>query len=230
MCCSPARRCTCPIRPIFEQLSASVATAEVQRQSDEWLNRAPQARTLRLLPPSDTQVGAGARAVSRPRTARRRIRRRASPQRRRRRPRPPAPTRAPRRAAGSSRCATSSYATSRTRPPAPPAPAEKPAQPPAEAEKPPAPGVELETRAGVHGRGIEAGQAIAQAPAETPRGRAGSDARGARPRSPAPAPSLVSQALGWVLSPIFLIGLGVAAADCSRPCGSCAVAGRSRRT
>ena len=46
----------------LEQLSASVATAEVQKQSDDWLNRTPQARSLRLLPPSDTQVAAPAPA------------------------------------------------------------------------------------------------------------------------------------------------------------------------
>ena len=45
-----------PTSSDFGDLSARVATAEVQRQSDEWLSRSPQEHTLRLLPPSETKA------------------------------------------------------------------------------------------------------------------------------------------------------------------------------
>jgi pilus assembly protein FimV len=197
----------------LEQLSASVATAEVQKQSDEWLNRAPQARTLRLLPPSDTQVSVPA---SPPAQAANRAPPEASPNK-------------PASASASSGPATSNANAEENRrllelrneqlrnlqnqAAAPAAPAEKPAQAPAEAEKPAAPGVELENERLFTDEASKQDKP-APAPAEAPPPAAPVPAPtpvAAAPK-PAPAPSLVSQAIGWLLSPIFLVAIGVAAA------------------
>ena len=56
----------------FDGLAATVANAEVVRQTDEWQNRTGQGGQLRLLPPSDTQT---ARTPPRSRSVARRHRR-----------------------------------------------------------------------------------------------------------------------------------------------------------
>jgi pilus assembly protein FimV len=197
----------------LEQLSASVATAEVQKQSDEWLNRAPQARTLRLLPPSDTQVSAPATPSAQ---ATNRAPAEASPSK-------PASTPS---TTGSSATSNANAEDNRrllalrdeqlrnlqNQAAAAAAPAEKPAQATAEAEKPAAPGVELETER-VFTDEASKQDKPAEASAETqPATPAPTPAPAAPAPRPAPAPSLVSQALGWILSPIFLIAIGVTAA------------------
>ena len=194
----------------LEQLSASVATAEVQKQSDDWLNRTPQARSLRLLPPSDTQVAAPAPAPAQA-ANRANVNANAS-----------APANQP---AASSPPASASAAEENRRllevrneqlralqnqAAAPATPADKPAQQPAEAEKPAAPGVELENEP------VFTDEASKQdKPAQTPSEQAAATAPAAAPAAsaprPAPAPSLMSQVLDWVLSPILWIGLGVVA-------------------
>ncbi len=194
----------------LEQLSASVATAEVQKQSDDWLNRTPQARSLRLLPPSDSQVSAPAPA---PAQAANRANANASAS---------APANQP---AASSPPASASAAEENRRllelrneqlralqnqAAAPATPADKPAQQPAEAEKPAAPGVELENEP------VFTDEASKQdKPAQTPSEQAAATAPAAAPAAsaprPTPAPSLMSQVLDWVLSPILWIGLGVVA-------------------
>jgi pilus assembly protein FimV len=198
----------------LEQLSASVATAEVQKQSDEWLNRAPQARTLRLLPPSDTQVSAPATP---PAQAANR-----------------APAEAPPPSKPASPPSTSGSATSnanaadenrrllalrdeqlrnlQNQAAAADAPADKPAQAPADAEKPAAPGVELETERVFTDEASKQDQPAEASAEKQPAAPAPTPAQAAPAPRPVPAPSLVSQALGWILSPIFLVAVGVAAA------------------
>jgi pilus assembly protein FimV len=194
----------------FEQLTASVATAEVQKQGDEWQNRAPQARTLRLLPPSDTQA---AEPASPPAQAANRAPANASPSK----PAASPPASAPASTSSSAdenrrllELRNEQLASLQNQAAAPAAPADKPAQAP-EAEKPAAPGVELENEP------LFADEASKQdkpapASAETaPVAQAPAPAPAASAPRPAPAPSLVSQALGWLLSPIFLVAIGVAA-------------------
>jgi pilus assembly protein FimV len=196
----------------FEQLSASVATAEVQKQSDEWQNRAPQARTLRLLPPSDTQASVPA---SPPAQTTNRAPSSTSPTK----PEssPPASGAASSNAAAEDKrrllaLRDEQLSNLQNQAAAPAAPAEKPAQPPPEAEKPATPGVELENQpvftdeASKQDKPAEAPAATPPAAAPTP-----APATAASAPRPAPAPSMVSQALSWVMSPIFLIGLVVAA-------------------
>ena len=112
------RRYVCPNRPTSRTSLATVANAEVQRQTDEWMNRSPQPRALRLLPPAEAQA------------ARRRLQRRlpvpvdpstggytrtraGTPRRRRTRSRT---TRTSKKAGVFSSFATRSFATSRIRP------------------------------------------------------------------------------------------------------------------
>jgi pilus assembly protein FimV len=196
------------------ELSASVATAEVQKQSDEWLNRTPQqARTLRLLPPSDTQASAPATPSSQ---ASNRGPASASPS-------PPASSPPIGGATSGNSAAEENRRLLEVRneqlrnlqnqAAAPAAPAEKPAPAPAEAEKPAAPGVELENEplfadeASKQDKPAEAAvetQPAAPTPAPAPAATA------QRPAATPPAPSLVSQAIGFLLSPIFLIGVAAA--------------------
>ncbi len=189
----------------LEQLSASVATAEVQKQSDDWVNRTPQPRALRLLPPSDTQVSAPApapaQAPTRPTTS------------------APATNPAPASPPASANAAEENRRLLEVRneqlrdlqnqAAAPPAPADKPAQPP-EAEKPAAPGVELENEP-IFTDEASKQDKPAQAPAAEQAPAVPAPAPVAAAPRPAPQPSLVSQVLDWVLSPILWIGLGVVA-------------------
>jgi pilus assembly protein FimV len=194
-----------PTNADLEQLSARVANEEVKRQTDEWANRSPQDHTLRLLPPSDSKAAA---------------------------PAPPAQaSRAPGNAEAaapaaqtSTPAATSANASSeeesrrllelkneqlrnlQEQAAATAASAEKPAQAPADK---PAPGVELEPEPLF---ADEAKQDKSNAaPAPPPAEAAPTPAAQSTP-APAPSgPSLVSQALDWLMAPVLWIGLGVAA-------------------
>jgi pilus assembly protein FimV len=179
----------------FATLATTVANAEVQRQTDEWQNRAAPGGQLRLLPPSESETARATPPASAvtpaPRPAE-----------------PPAPSAAERQAAAAAaaaeeerrlieirnaelRAAQEAAANAQTNAP-----------PPAEAEVAD-PGVEVESEQ-LFADETEPAAEVEQ-PAATP--------------TPAPVPqtpvstepSLVSQAIGWLLSPILWIGLGVAA-------------------
>jgi pilus assembly protein FimV len=192
----------------LEQLSASVATAEVQKQSDDWLNRTPQPRSLRLLPPSDTQVSAPAPAPAQTAT-------RADANAPATKPAPSSPPANANASAEENRrlleVRNEQLRDLQNQAAAPAAPADKPAQQPPEAEKPAAPGVELENEPLF---ADEASKQDKPAPASTeqaPVAPAPAPAPAVSAPRPAPGPSLVSQVLDWVLSPILWIGLGVVA-------------------
>jgi pilus assembly protein FimV len=195
------------------ELTANVATAEVQKQSDEWQNRAPQARTLRLLPPTDTQAAAPATPPSQ---AANRAPAPASPSK----PSSSAPA-SPPSASASSNAAEENRRLLEVRneqlrnlqnqSAAPAAPAEKPAEAPAEAEKPAAPGVELENEPLFADEASKQDKPLQVAVEAPPAAPVPAPAATAPRPAPAPAPSLVSQALDWVMSPILWIGLGVVA-------------------
>jgi len=190
----------------LEQLAASVATAEVQKQSDDWQNRTPQARSLRLLPPSDTQVSAPASAPA-PAADRANVTANANaPADKPATSAPPASANAAEENRRLLELRNEQLRNLQNQAAAPAAAADKPAEQPAEAEKPAAPGVELEnepvftdeaSKQDKPAEQVAATTAPAAAPASAPR--------------PAPAPSLMSQVLDWVLSPILWIGLGVVA-------------------
>jgi pilus assembly protein FimV len=191
----------------FEQLSASVATAEVQRQSDEWVNRPTQERTLRLLPPSDTKVSPPAVA---PAQAENRAPANAPSSK------PASPANGPATANADENRRLLDLRNEQLRnlqeqaAAQAPKPAETPASPPAGAEKPAAPGVELE-REQVFADEASKQDNSAQAPADAPAAQAPAPAPAAAAPRPAPSRSLVSQVLDWVMSPVLWIGLGVAA-------------------
>ncbi|MEO8465464.1 MAG: FimV/HubP family polar landmark protein [Gammaproteobacteria bacterium] len=175
----------------FDQLTSTAANSEVQRQTDEWSSRGGSGGQLRLLPPVATEVASA-----------------------------PAPTRQPSAAAGAgaARSTSNSTAAGAANTPAP-APAPETRRPvevtgptlqnlqqqAASATAPPATAAD-----GAAGVDLEKEQVFADdkpetvAPAATP------------PAAPAPVPvatgpSLVSQALDWVMSPLLWISLGVAA-------------------
>ncbi|HUL82332.1 MAG TPA: FimV/HubP family polar landmark protein [Gammaproteobacteria bacterium] len=195
-----------PTNADFDDLSARVATAEVQRQTDEWVNRSPQEHTLRLLPPSETKPAAPAPAAS-----------------------ADASSRAPGNAAATAPAATASPQNGaanasaeenrrllevrneqlrnlQQQAAAEPPPADKPATQPADK---PAPGVELESEP------LFADEAKKDEAAKPAAEEAPAQAAAPSPAAPAPAPasgpSLISQALEWLMSPVLLIGLAVAA-------------------
>jgi pilus assembly protein FimV len=182
-----------PATADFSSLATTVANAEVRRQTDEWQNRTPGGQ-LRLLPPAETEVARApepAPAAPAPRPA-------ATP--------PPAADRA---AADAAAAAAASAEESRLlevrnaelqRLQAAAAAEAENASPPAPESA--APGVDLE-----RDEQLFADEEPAAAPeAEAPPAPA--------PVARAPAatePSLVSRAVGWLLSPLLWIGLGVAA-------------------
>ena len=178
----------------FDQLTAIAANSEVQRQTDEWSSRRASGGQLRLLPPAATEVA-----------------------------RTPAPTRQPSTGAGAGAAPSTSNANQAA--PAAPGPA-------------PAPATETRRPVEVNSPTLEALQqqgAAATAPPAAPPGggAAGVDLEKEQvfaddkpentaaavtppaPAAPAPAPvetgpSLLSQVLGWVTSPLLLISVGVA--------------------
>jgi pilus assembly protein FimV len=182
----------------FATLATTVANSEVQRQTDEWRNRAPQGGQLRLLPPSDAAVARAPAPAAQETPA-------------------PAPVPAePRPDAGAEAAAAAAAAAEAERRllevrnaelrnlqaagaaenNATPAPAAEGADP----------GVEVESEQ-LFVDETEPAAAEPEPAAVTP--------------APVPAPvastsstsepSLVSQAIGWLLSPLLWIGLGVAA-------------------
>jgi len=178
----------------FDTLIVTVANAEVQRQTDAWQSRTPGGQ-LRLLPPTDAAVAstpapAPQRPVDTPAPAPAPV-----PS-----PAAPAPAAAPNSASDrlvevESRELQSLQEAAAAAESAVPAPAESESA---------QPGVDVEDE-----------QLFADEPAPTPEPVAEeAPAPAPAPVAPRPVstePSLVSQAVGWLLSPLLWIGLGVAA-------------------
>ena len=170
----------------FDTLATTVANAEVRRHSDEWQNRAASGGQLRLLPPAEA---ARAPAPVPSATAESRARADAAAAE-------AATAAAAAAAAEEARLLEIRNAELRSLQEAAAA-AEAAPQPEAEVADP---GVEVESEQ-VFTDETEP-EAVAETPAPTP--------------APAPVtrvtePSLVSQAIGWLSSPLLWIGLGVAA-------------------
>jgi pilus assembly protein FimV len=203
-----------PTSSDLEQLTARVANEEVRRQSDAWLNR-PQEHTLRLLPPSSetkaeppsqsAQAAASSAPDQAPATA-------------------PAPSVASPNASDSASAAAEANrrllevrdeelrklqqqaAAAETAPP------DKPAEQPAADAA--APGVELESERVFtdETKKDDAAQAPAEAAPAAPATPTPATPTPAAPTPrPATSPSLVSQVVGWLMTPVLWIGLGVAA-------------------
>jgi pilus assembly protein FimV len=183
-----------PAAADLDALTRTAANAEVRRQTDEWANRSASPGQLRLLPPAETEVA----ETPAPRQA----------------PRPtPSTTTSPAPSAAATPAASAANAggADSRRPLEVSSPtlqnlqqeAAAPAAPPAPASG--AAGVDLESEQVFADDNAEpAATPAAPAPAVAP----------PPARAPAPVstgPSLVSQVLGWVLSPMLWIGLGVAA-------------------
>jgi pilus assembly protein FimV len=199
-----------PTNADLGELSARVATDEVKRQTDEWLSRSPQEHTLRLLPPSETKAAPPAPAASAqassgaPGSAATTA--------------PAAPASPPSSAASANAGAEENRRLLELRneqlrnlqeqAAAEAAPAEKPAQAPTEK---PAPGVELESEPLFADEAKQDNANAAQAPAEAAPAAAAAPTPAAPAPRPAPGPSLVSQVLDWLMTPVLWIGLGVAA-------------------
>jgi pilus assembly protein FimV len=183
----------------FDQLTRTAANSEVQRQTDEWSSRRASGGQLRLLPPAATEVA-----------------------------RTPAPTRVPGTGAGAgtapSTSNTNAAAAAATSPaPSPATETRRPVevnsptlqnlqQQAAAATAPPAPAAGAAGAAA--GVDLEKEQVFADDKPEN----AAAVATPAAPAAPAPAPapvatgpSLLSQVLDWVMSPLLWISLGVAA-------------------
>ena len=183
-----------PEQADFATLATTVANAEVRRQTDEWQDRAAQGGQLRLLPPTDTDVArAPAPAAGAPVTPA---------------PEPPA---ADAEAAAAAAAAEESRRLLELRDAELQRLQEQAAA--AEAEAAPAPEAEV-ADPGVE---LESEQLFADEtePVAEPE-QAAEPAVTAPAPAPAPAPvaaepSLVTQAVGWLMSPFLWIGLGVAA-------------------
>jgi pilus assembly protein FimV len=187
----------------FQELTTAVATAEVQRQTDEWVNRTPSQRTLRLLPP--TEVAAAAPAPSPAQSTSRS----AAP--------PPAAVESaapPANAVASSDTEQSRLLALRNEElrklqeqaaaPASPQPEEAPTQT--------APGVDLEVETEKEPEQLFADEETpSEAPAQASQAAAPPPAQPVAVAPPPQEPSLVSQILGFVMMPILWIGVGVAA-------------------
>ena len=200
-----------PTSSDLEQLTARVANEEVQRQSDAWLNR-PQEHTLRLLPPSaetkatppsQSAQAASSRApdnapVTAPSVTS-----------------PPASDSASATAEATRRLLEVRDEELRKLQQQAAAPETAPADKPAEqrASEAPAPGVELApeplfTDEAKKDDAAQAPAAVAPAATATP---TPAPAPAAPTPHPETGPSLVSQVVGWLMTPVLWIGLGVAA-------------------
>lgn len=200
-----------PTSSDLEQLTGRVANEEVRRQSDAWLNR-PQEHTLRLLPPSaETKAEPPSRSAQ------------AASSR--------APDNAPATAPSvtSPPASDSASATAEANrrllevrdeelrklqqqaAAAETAPADKPAEQPASDAA--APGVELESEPLFtdEAKKDDAAQAPAEAAPAAPATPTPAPAPAAPTPRPETGPSLVSQVVGWLMTPVLWIGLGVAA-------------------
>ncbi len=175
----------------FDGLAATVANAEVVRQTDEWQNRAGQGGQLRLLPPTDTQTARTPPPTPAPIE-------RVTPAPPPRQAEPPAPAGSVPAVDGGDRLVA----------------VDKPDLRNLQTAAAAAGGAENTPQAGAADPGVnvESEQLFADeqqpppAQAETP----------ISVPTPPPAPvstgpSLLSQAIGWLTSPLFIIGIGVAA-------------------
>ncbi len=179
----------------FDTLVTTVANAEVQRQTDAWQSRTPGGQ-LRLLPPTeaalaDAPAPAPAPAPQRPVEARP-----VAPS-----PGAAAPGAVPSAAASDRLIEVENRELQSLQEAAAAAEADVPAPAASESAQP---GVEVEDE-----------QLFADEPAPTPEPVA-EEAPAPAPAAVAPRPvttepSLLSQAVGWLLSPLLWIGLGVAA-------------------
>jgi pilus assembly protein FimV len=197
----------------FQELATVAANAEVQRQSDEWLNRSPQQGTLRLLPPAESPAAAASPAPQ-PAPSRTPA---VTPA-----PAPAAPAAPPAAVANNADVEESrrllelrNEELRNLQNRAADAPAEQPpADAPAGEQAPAVPGVELESEQ------LFADETPAdEASEETPAADAAAADEPVPAPAPAPAPirapeapSLVTQVLGWLTSPVLFIAVGVALA------------------
>jgi len=180
----------------FDQLTRTAANTEVQRQTDEWSSRPASGGQLRLLPPAVTEVA-----------------------------RTPAPTRVPSTGAGAGAAPSTSNTNTAAAAAASPAPA--PAtdtRRPVEVASPTLQNLQQQAAAatappaaaagGAAGVDLEKEQVFADDKPENAAAAAATPAPAAPAPVPAPVatgPSLLSQVLDWVTSPLLLISLGVAA-------------------
>ena len=177
----------------FDQLTVTAANSEVQRQTDEWSSRSASGGQLRLLPPAATDVA-----------------------------RAPAPARQPSPGAGAG--VAPSTSSTNPAPAATTSPAPSPApetRRPVEVNSPPLQTLQQQAAAatappaaapGGAGVDLEKEQVFADDKPENAPAAAVPPA----PAAPVPAPvatgpSLLSQVLDWVMSPLLWISLGVAA-------------------
>jgi pilus assembly protein FimV len=182
-----------PTTATLQSMAVTAANAEVQRQADAWRDRAgtAQNRQLRLLPPSETTAAVPAPAA-------------------------PAPQSSAGAAGSGSASAAASAAAEESRRLLEVRAAElerlqQQAAAPAAVQPPvvPAePGVELESEQLF---ADETPQEPAPAEAQVPAPAPAAIAPAAAPQATSSEPSLLSQLLGWVLSPILWIGLGLGA-------------------
>jgi pilus assembly protein FimV len=185
----------------FQELATTVANAEVQRQTDEWSNRSPQQRALRLLPPAEAPAAAASPVPQAPPS------------------RTPAVTPSPETPAAPPNAVANNADAEESRRilelrneelrnlqnQAANAPPEQPADAPAGEPAPAVPGVALEPEEPLFAD---------ETPDETPEPEAA-------PAEPAPAPaappirapespSIVARVMDWLASPVLWIGVGVA--------------------
>jgi pilus assembly protein FimV len=183
------------------ELAVTTANAEVRRQIDEWRERTAQGGQLRLLPPADTEVARAPTPVAEP-------------------TRPAVPTPAPVSppAAGGAADAATAAGLDESRRLLElrnqelqnlQQQAEAADEPAAETQPPAAePGVDLESEQ-LFADETEPPALEPEAEAEVP-APAPAPAATATPTPAATGPSLVSQALDWLRSPVALIAIGVA--------------------
>ena len=179
----------------FDQLTRTAANSEVQRQSDEWSSRGASGGQLRLLPPAAPEVA-------------------STPA--------PAPTRLPSTGAGAGAAPTTSRPSAAAAAAAVPTPAPATVtQRPVEVTSPTLQNLQQQAAAATAPPAAAAGGAAGvdlekeQVFADDKNPAAAAPPAPAVP-APAPAPvatgpSLLSQVLDWVMSPVLWISLGVAA-------------------
>jgi pilus assembly protein FimV len=181
----------------FNALATTVANAEVQRQTDEWQNRAAGGGQLRLLPPADAPVVRAPAPAAEP----------VAPAPPAAEPAAPAVDEAAVAAAAAEAAEAAEerrlleIRSAELQSLQEAAAAAETQAPPTEAEVAD-PGVELESeQLFTDEEPVPEPEQVAETPAPAP----------APVRPVATEPSLVSQAVGWLLSPLLWIGLGVAA-------------------
>ena len=181
----------------FEQLTRTAANSEVQRQTDEWSSRAGKGGQLRLLPPAAPEVAST-----------------------------PAPSRQPSAGAGAGAAPSTSSAITTAAATSPPPAQGADSRRPIEVNSPTLQNLQQQAAAaaspppatpapGAAGVDLEKEQVFADdKPANAAATAAPAPAAAAPAPAPAPVatgPSLLSQVLDWLMSPVLWIGLGVAA-------------------